>query len=129
MENFSFGLELSEYHTGYRAYSRNVLETVPFFMNSDKFVFDQEITAQIVYSGFKIKEVSVPTRYFPEASSASFTASVIYGFRILWLLFRYGLHKVSLVKQKQFESLRRRYVEVDRLSYDSMLSERALLHK
>jgi glycosyltransferase involved in cell wall biosynthesis len=113
LENLVFGLRLSEYHTGYRAYTRSVLETVNFTMNSDKFIFDQEIIAQIVCAGFRIKEVPVPTRYFPEASSASFIDSVVYGIGILWLLFRYLLHKSSLFRQKQFESLRRRYVELE----------------
>ena len=77
----AFGLQLSEYHTGYRAYRREVLETVNFELNSDKFIFDQEIMAQIVEAGFRIAEVPVPTRYFAEASSASFLASTRYGAR------------------------------------------------
>ena len=72
LENLAFGLALSEYHTGYRAYRREVLETVAFTANSDRFLFDQEILAQGVAAGFRIVEVPVPTRYFPEASSAGF---------------------------------------------------------
>ena len=75
VENTVFGLQLSEYHTGYRAYRREVLETVNFTLNADKFIFDQEIMAQVVEAGFRIAEVPVPTRYFAEASSASFLAS------------------------------------------------------
>ncbi|TMA63935.1 MAG: glycosyltransferase family 2 protein, partial [Deltaproteobacteria bacterium] len=73
---------LTEYHTGYRAFSRRVLEEVPFLLNSDNFVFDQEMLVQAMHLGFRIKEVPVPTRYFAEASSASFSASVTYGLSI-----------------------------------------------
>ena len=93
LENRVFGLSLSEYHTGYRAFRREVLETVNFRANSDSFVFDQEIIAQVVAAGFRITEISVPTRYFPEASSASFLASVTYGFRILAALFWFMLNQ------------------------------------
>ena len=86
----AFGLHLSEYHTGYRAFRREVLETVNFRANSDGFVFDQEIIAQAVAAGFRIAEIAVPARYFPEASSASFVASSIYGLRILAVLFWFG---------------------------------------
>ncbi len=109
LENAVFGLHLSEYHTGYRAYRREVLEAVNFAMNSDKFVFDQEILAQIVEAQLRIHEVPVPTRYFREASSAGFLASSRYGLEILWLLFRVLLHRGGLLRQKQFESLSRRY--------------------
>lgn len=109
LENSVLGLSLSEYHTGYRAFSRRVLEEVPFLLNSDKFVFDQEMLVQAVHLGFSIKEVAVPTRYFPEASSASFFASVRYGVSILVLLTRYTLHKMSVWQQKQFECFPARY--------------------
>lgn len=109
LENMIFGLHLSEYHTGYRAYRREVLEVVNFDMNSDAFVFDQEILAQIVETKFRIHEVPVPTRYFPEASSAGFLASCRYGLEILWLLLCVLLHRSGLIRQKQFESLARRY--------------------
>mgnify|MGYP000314279407 CR=1 FL=1 len=113
LENWVFGIKLSEYHTGYRAYSREVLETVNFKMNSDQFVFDQEIMAQIVASGFKIAEVPIPTKYFPEASSASLIQSTIYGLSILKVLWRYWLHKRGIKKYPQFDSLRERYQEVN----------------
>ena len=86
VENLAFGLHLSEYHTGYRAFSREVLEAVNFRMNSDGFVFDQEIIAQAVAARFRIAEIAVPVRYFPEASSASFWASCGYGLKILWVV-------------------------------------------
>jgi glycosyltransferase involved in cell wall biosynthesis len=109
LENWVFGLHLAEYHTGYRAYHRQALESVNLEMNSDKFVFDQEIVAQFVDIGMRISEVPVPTRYFPQASSASFIASSRYGLSILGVLVRYLLHRSKLVKQKQFQSLRKRY--------------------
>ena len=109
VENRVFGLHHSEYHTGYRAYRREVLETVNLSLNSDHFIFDQEIVAQVVEAGFRIAEVAVPTRYFAEASSASLTASLRYGGGILWLMLRYVLHRAGLWRQKQFQSLRRRY--------------------
>lgn len=112
VENAVFGLKLSEYHTGYRAYTRQVLETVNFSFNADKFIFDQEIVAQVVEAGFRIAEVPVPTRYFPEASSASFLASSRYGLGILWLMARYVVHRAGWWRQRQFESLRGRYYEV-----------------
>jgi glycosyltransferase involved in cell wall biosynthesis len=109
LENRAFGLHLSEYHTGYRAYRREVLETVNYALNADKFIFDQEIMAQIVEAGFRIAEVPVPTRYFAEASSASFLASTRYGLGILWLVGRYVLHRSGRWPQRQFQSLRHRY--------------------
>jgi len=104
LENWVFGLNLAEYHTGYRAYRREALESANLSVNSDNFVFDQEIIAQFVNAGLRIAEIPVPTRYFPQASSASFTASSRYGLSILALLVRYQLHRAGLVTQKQFES-------------------------
>jgi len=109
VQNWVLGRNLAEYHTGYRAFSRRVLEEVPFLLNSDSFVFDQEMLVQTIHLGFSIKEVPVPTRYFAEASSASFTASVKYGVSILLLLGRYLLHRWSIVAQKQFECFPARY--------------------
>lgn len=114
MENMVFGLNHSEYHTGYRAFRREVLETVNFGMNSDGFIFDQEIIAQIVAAEFRIAEIAVPTRYFPEASSASFVQSSIYGLKIVALLFRFILDRSGILKTQQFESLRGRYRPVVR---------------
>ena len=110
LENTVFKLHLSEYHTGYRAFSREVLEAANLQMNSDGFVFDQEIMAQIVELRMRIAEVPVPTRYMKEASSATFVQSTVYGFRILWLLLKYVLHRSGVHPQKQFQSLHRRYV-------------------
>lgn len=112
VENYILGLHLSEYHTGYRAYRREVLETVNFGLNSDRFIFDQEIVVQIVEAKFSIEEVAVPTRYFAEASSAGFFPSVRYGCGILWLMARYVLHRAGLWRQLQFQSLHSRYKQV-----------------
>jgi glycosyltransferase involved in cell wall biosynthesis len=112
VENRAFKLELSEFHTGYRAYRREVLESVDFRANSDGFIFDQEIVAQVVQGGFKIAEIGVPTRYFAEASSASFWASVRYGFGILSLSAAFLLHRLGLVRRRRFGNLRKRYREI-----------------
>jgi glycosyltransferase involved in cell wall biosynthesis len=109
IENLAFGLNHSEYHTGYRAFHRSVFETVNYSMNSDGFVFDQDIIAQAVAARLRIAEIAVPVRYFAEASSASFGQSTIYGLRILLLLARFELHKLGLWRSRQFESLQRRY--------------------
>jgi glycosyltransferase involved in cell wall biosynthesis len=111
LENLVFGLNLSEYHTGYRAYRKEALETVNMEMNSDNFLFDQEIIAQFIESGLRIAEVPVPARYFPEASSASFVQSSVYGLSILQLLIRYMAHRAGL-RQRQFLSLQQRYQRV-----------------
>jgi glycosyltransferase involved in cell wall biosynthesis len=108
-ENVVFGLNLSEYHTGYRAFNRESLESVNLAMNSDQFIFDQEIMAQLVNIKMRITEVPVPTRYFKQASSASFIQSSIYGISILWLLARYMLHRSGIIRQRRFQSLERRY--------------------
>jgi glycosyltransferase involved in cell wall biosynthesis len=109
LENRAFGLSLSEYHTGYRAFRREVLETVNFVANSDGFVFDQEIIGQVVAAGYRIAEIAVPTRYFAEASSAGFLASTIYGLRILSMLFWFMLNRWGFRRSRRFDSLRARY--------------------
>jgi len=112
LENKVFGLSLSEYHTGYRAYSRHALESVNFYSNSDSFVFDQEIIAQFVWQNLKISEVPVPVRYFPEASSAGLVASTIYGIKILWLLVIYVFHKFGVIKSTRFSNVHGRYKSI-----------------
>lgn len=114
LQNVTFGLRLFEYHTGYRAFSREALEAINWQMNSDNFIFDQEILAQAINLKMRIAEIPVPTRYFPAASSTSFFQSVVYGLSILWLLFRYSLQATGLLRQKQFESLQRRYRAVEK---------------
>ncbi len=122
VENVAFGLRLSEFHTGYRAFSREVLETVNFRMNSDGFVFDQEIIAQVVAGRFHIEEIAVPVRYFPEASSASFWASCVYGLKILWVVTRYWLHRTGIKRSRRLIAIRDRY---RRLSPDPGLPSRS----
>lgn len=90
--------KLSEYHTGYRAFSRKVLETLPLLENSDDFLFDNEMLAQAMYFGFSIGEISCPAKYFEEASSINFRRSMIYGFGVLWTAIRYRLQKWGLVR-------------------------------
>jgi glycosyltransferase involved in cell wall biosynthesis len=98
VENVAFGLRLSEYHTGLRAYSRRLLETIPYELNSDDFVFDQELIAQVVAAGMRnrIGEIGVPTRYFEEASSVGFKRSVVYGLSTLRVVARYVLHRLRV---------------------------------
>ena len=112
VENRMFGLRLSEYHTGYRAFRREVLESVNFVLNSDGFVFDQEIIAQVVAGGFRITEIAVPARYFPEASTAGFAASSVYGLRILSMLFWFALHRSGIRRSRRLDSLRARYTHL-----------------
>jgi glycosyltransferase involved in cell wall biosynthesis len=112
LENRVFRLKQSEFHTGYRAFRREVLEIVNYTMNSDGFIFDQDIIAQAVEARFRISEIAVPVRYFPEASSASFWQSLSYGVKILILLSRFVLHRAGIVRSRQFESLRARYNSV-----------------
>ncbi len=112
LENRVFGLSLSEYHTGYRAFRREVLETVNFTANSDGFIFDQEIIGQVVAAEFRITEIAVPTRYFPEASSAGLVASTIYGLRILSVLFWFLLSRRGLRRSRRFTTLRARYTRL-----------------
>src|SRR5438552_8280177 len=98
LENFAFGLHLSEYHTGLRAYSRRLLETIPYRLNSNDFVFDQELIAQVVAAGMtdRIGEIAVPTRYFEEASSVGLRRSIVYGLSTLRVVGRYLLHQIRL---------------------------------
>jgi glycosyltransferase involved in cell wall biosynthesis len=93
LENVAFGLKLSEYHTGFRAYSRQLLETIPYHENSDDFVFDQELVSQVVARGFSIAEIPVETRYFAEASSVGFRRSLVYGLATLRVVGRHALHR------------------------------------
>jgi hypothetical protein len=104
-ENLCLGVKLSEYHTGYRSFSRKVLETLPLEANSDDFVFDNEMLAQAVYFGFHIGEISCPTKYFEDASSINFRRSVTYGFGVLatslkFLLQKWGIKRSAIFKKK-----------------------------
>lgn len=96
-QNFVLGQKLSEYHTGYRAFSTDVLRKINYEQNSDDFIFDNEFIAQIFSAGFEIAEITCPTRYFEEASSISFLRSVKYGLGVLKVTVRYRLHKWKIL--------------------------------
>ena len=95
-ENILLGQKLSEYHTGYRAFSRKVLETLPLETNSDDFVFDNQMLAQAVWYDFPVGEISCPTRYFAEASSINFRRSMVYGFGVLWTALKFRLARCGV---------------------------------
>jgi len=102
MENIVLGQNLSEYHTGFRAFHKRVLTKVPFHKFSDDFVFDQDIMISAIYEGFKVGEIPVPVRYFPEASSINFNRSLKYGLEIIVGLGKYSLAKSGVYKFKIF---------------------------
>ena len=101
IENFVLGTDFSELHTGYRAFSRELLLTVPFLRNSIDFVFDSEMIMQAVHFGFRITEVPARTRYFPEASSASAGQSVVYGIKTLRAALRFALHRRGILRTRK----------------------------
>jgi len=107
-ENLFLGIKVSEYHTGYRAFGKEVLTTLPLLENSDDFVFDNQMLAQCAYFGFRIGEVSCPTKYFPEASSINFRRSVKYGFGVLATTLQFALQKWGLARYRIFDSEGRR---------------------
>jgi hypothetical protein len=96
-ENLALEIYLTEFHTGFRAYSRHFLETVNFLANSDDFVFDSEILAQAVYHGLRIREIRIATRYFEAASQIRFTRCVVYGSSILLTMLKYRLQKSGVM--------------------------------
>jgi glycosyltransferase involved in cell wall biosynthesis len=107
VENVAFGLRLSEYHTGLRAYSRRLLETVPYQLNSDDFVFDQELISQVVAAGgLPMGEIAVPTRYFEEASSVGLRRSVVYGLSTLRVVARFVLHRARIRRSAKLTARR-----------------------
>jgi len=103
-QNFLMWQKLSEYHTGYRAFSREVLEKINYEVNSDDFVFDNQMLAQIFYAGFEIAEITCPTKYFDDASSINFKRSMKYGIGVLFTSLSYRLQKWKLAKYKYFTS-------------------------
>lgn len=103
VQNVLMNQKLSEYHTGYRAFAREVLLAVNYHANSDDFVFDNQMAAQILFAGFPIAEVTCPTKYFPEASSINFRRSVQYGFGVLGVSVQYALQRAGIMKFKIFE--------------------------
>ncbi len=102
VENVAFRTHLSEFHTGFRAYSRRLLESIPFEHNSNDFVFDSEVIAQTVLFDFPIAEIAVPTRYFPEASSINFQRSIRYGFATLVVVVKFVLCRNKILRSAQF---------------------------
>ena len=102
-QNLLMNQKLSEYHTGYRAFSREVLETINYHSNSDDFVFDNQMIAQICYANFEIAEITSPTKYFKEASSINFSRSLIYGIGVITTAFSYALQKLGIIKLKIFK--------------------------
>jgi glycosyltransferase involved in cell wall biosynthesis len=101
-QNILINQKLSEYHTGYRAYKREVLENILFENNSDDFVFDNEVVSQIFMKGYQIAEITCPTKYFEEASSINFSRSMKYGLGVLRVSFVHFLHKKGMVKSKLY---------------------------
>lgn len=102
-ENIVFRTRLTDCHSGFRAYSRRLLMTVPFLLNADDFVFDSQMIAQAVYLGFKIDEIPVQARYFPEASSVNFKVSTIYGLKTVGVMLRFILQRLGLIHLRIFE--------------------------
>jgi glycosyltransferase involved in cell wall biosynthesis len=102
-QNVLIDYKLSEYHTGYRAFDKQVLLGVNFEANSDDFVFDNQMLSQIIFAGFHIAEVTCPTKYFEEASSINFRRSVRYGLGVLWVSFRHYLQRKGLMRFKIYE--------------------------
>lgn len=106
-ENLLVGYKLAEYHTGYRAFSRKLLTNIPWQKNSDDFVFDNEMLAQIIFNGFSIGEITCPTKYFAEASSINFRRSLKYGLGVLWTGVKFRLQKWGLKKFPIYENTSR----------------------
>ena len=107
-ENTLIGYKLAEYHTGYRAFSRRLLETLPLEENSDDFVFDNQMLAQAIWFGFHIGEISCPARYFPEASSINFRRSMKYGFGVLGTALEYRAARMGFASSQRFAQSGRR---------------------
>ncbi len=101
-QNILMNQKLSEYHTGYRMFSADVLKSINYNINSDDFIFDNQMLAQIFYKGFEIAEITCPTKYFDEASSINIQRSTTYGFGVLGVSFKYFFNKIGLAKSKIF---------------------------
>jgi hypothetical protein len=121
-ENLFLGVKLSEYHSGYRAFSREVLTRLPLGENSDDFVFDNQMLAQCVYFGFHIGEVSCPTKYFDEASSINFRRSVQYGLGVVETTIQFALQRAGLAHNKIFSEKGRTLEANSEAYYESRLS-------
>ena len=100
IQNIVMNKKMSEYHTGYRAFSRKILEEINYNINSDNFVFDNQMLSQILYAGYEIAEITCPTKYFKDASSINLKNSTIYALGVLGVSFKYFLNKIGLIKSK-----------------------------
>ena len=105
-QNIMMNQKLSEYHTGYRAFSKNVLQSIDYNLNSDDFVFDNQMLAQIAYAGYEMAEITCPTKYFEEASSINFSRSTTYGFGVLGTSIAFFLQRIGLAKFKIFSGIK-----------------------
>ncbi len=110
-QNVFLGVKLSEYHTGFRAFSKELLETLPLLENSDDFVFDNQMIAQAAMFGFRIGEISCPTKYFEEASSINFKRSVEYGFGVLATTAGFVLHKLGIARAPRYGATGRKVTQ------------------
>jgi len=110
-QNLFLGVKLSEYHTGFRAFSRQLLETLPLLENSDDFVFDNQMIAQAIMFGFNIGEISCPTKYFEEASSINFKRSVTYGLGVLATTASFVAHRFGWIHEPRFDSTGRKVTQ------------------
>ncbi len=120
-QNILIGQKLSEYHTGFRAFTREVIEAMPLDDNSDDFVFDNQMIAQAVHFGYRVGEISCPTRYFEEASSINFRRSVKYGLGVLSTSLEFRLHRMKIIDSKLFRETGREllpdyYREIEKAS-------------
>jgi glycosyltransferase involved in cell wall biosynthesis len=106
IQNLLLGFKLSEYHTGFRGFSADVLKSLPLEANSDDFIFDNQMLAQVINAGYRMGEISTPTRYFPEASSIDFLRSVRYGFGVLGTSIRYRMHRMGIARSRIFKAER-----------------------
>jgi hypothetical protein len=109
IQNMAYGLKLSDYATGYKAFKREVLENIPYKLNSNGFLFDEEITTQAVNLGFKITQIPIPTKYFKEASTVNFLGSVNYGIGTVLLVMKWLIHRTGVIKFKMF----RKYINLN----------------
>jgi len=119
-QNLFLGVKLSEYHTGFRAFSRDVLQTLPLLENSDDFIFDNQMIAQSVMFGFRIGEISCPTKYFKEASSINFSRSVKYGLGVLRTTAGFVMHRAGILRMPLYDTTGRKVS----LKYYSQLTQR-----
>lgn len=103
IQNLLVKQKLSEYHTGYRAFSRQVLQTIDYHLNSDDFLFDNQMLSQIIYSGFAIGEITCPTKYFKEASSINLSRSTVYAFGVMITSLQHFLNKIHLLKTPRYQ--------------------------